>query len=243
MLTVGRRLPCLNRPSDLVARLLRMYAEDPALGQALARAKGLRESPAMAAMSAAEGASGSSPVGAGRQAVLALFKKAAEFAAQPQGPQAVVLEMGGWGQPCRTGRPAGRSGQQSGPCSIRVWLNCATGSAAPAKATLGRARRCWLSLNLAVKWPSTARSAPTTERAVSALVLGGAVRGGLVLADWPGLAKHQRHEGRDLRITTDLRAVFKALLGGASARTGRFAWSVRYFPEVRTSKRWNLLRT
>ncbi len=35
-----------------------------------------------------------------------------------------------------------------------------------------------------------------------AFVLGGAVRGGRVLADWPGLAKAQRFEGRDLRITT-----------------------------------------
>ena len=31
-------------------------------------------------------------------------------------------------------------------------------------------------------------------------------------ADWPGLAKKDRFEGRDLRITTDLRAVLKGLL-------------------------------
>jgi uncharacterized protein (DUF1501 family) len=33
-----------------------------------------------------------------------------------------------------------------------------------------------------------------------------------VLADWPGVAKAQRFEGRDLRITTDLRAVMRGLL-------------------------------
>ena len=33
-----------------------------------------------------------------------------------------------------------------------------------------------------------------------------------MLADWPGLAKANRFEGRDLRITTDLRAVQRALL-------------------------------
>jgi len=43
-------------------------------------------------------------------------------------------------------------------------------------------------------------------------VLGGAVRGGRVLADWPGLGERQRYEGRDLRATTDLRAVAKGLL-------------------------------
>jgi uncharacterized protein (DUF1501 family) len=46
----------------------------------------------------------------------------------------------------------------------------------------------------------------------AAFVLGGAVRGGRVLADWPGLGERQRYEGRDLRATTDLRAVAKGLL-------------------------------
>ena len=46
----------------------------------------------------------------------------------------------------------------------------------------------------------------------AAFVLGGAVRGGRVIADWPGLAPKERFEGRDLRITTDLRAVFKSVL-------------------------------
>lgn len=32
-----------------------------------------------------------------------------------------------------------------------------------------------------------------------------------MLADWPGLAKTQRFEGRDLRITTDLRAAMRTL--------------------------------
>jgi len=46
----------------------------------------------------------------------------------------------------------------------------------------------------------------------AAFVLGGAVKGGRVLADWPGLAKKDRFEGRDLRITTDLRAAIRPIL-------------------------------
>ena len=46
----------------------------------------------------------------------------------------------------------------------------------------------------------------------AAFVLGGAVKGGRVVADWPGLAKSKRFEGRDLRMTTDLRAVLKGVL-------------------------------
>ncbi|MEM7696558.1 MAG: DUF1501 domain-containing protein [Pseudomonadota bacterium] len=45
-----------------------------------------------------------------------------------------------------------------------------------------------------------------------AMVLGGTVNGGRVIADWPGLAERQLYEGRDLRPTTDLRAVLKGIL-------------------------------
>ena len=37
-------------------------------------------------------------------------------------------------------------------------------------------------------------------------------RGGRVIADWPGLKPAELHEGRDLKPTTDLRAVLKGLL-------------------------------
>jgi uncharacterized protein (DUF1501 family) len=39
-------------------------------------------------------------------------------------------------------------------------------------------------------------------------VMGGAVKGGRVLGDWPGLAPEQLHERRDLALTTDFRDVF-----------------------------------
>jgi uncharacterized protein (DUF1501 family) len=44
------------------------------------------------------------------------------------------------------------------------------------------------------------------------ILLGGAVNGGRVVADWPGLGKSDLYEGRDLRATTDLRSVFKGIL-------------------------------
>ena len=46
------------------------------------------------------------------------------------------------------------------------------------------------------------------------MVIGGAVRGGKVYGKWPGLAREQRHEGRDLAITTDFRAVFNEVVRG-----------------------------
>ena len=48
--------------------------------------------------------------------------------------------------------------------------------------------------------------------ATVAMLLGGAVRGGRVIADWPGLSEVDLHEGRDLKPTVDLRAVLKGVL-------------------------------
>lgn len=45
-----------------------------------------------------------------------------------------------------------------------------------------------------------------------AFLAGGALRGGVVSADWPGLAAAKLYEGRDLMPTTDLRAVLKGVL-------------------------------
>jgi len=45
-----------------------------------------------------------------------------------------------------------------------------------------------------------------------AFVLGGAVAGGKVQADWPGLGPDALFENRDLRPTRDLRTVAKGLL-------------------------------
>jgi uncharacterized protein (DUF1501 family) len=51
-------------------------------------------------------------------------------------------------------------------------------------------------------------------QASAAMLLGGAVAGGKVIADWPGLSNAALYEGRDLKPTTDL----DALIAGALAQ-------------------------
>ena len=46
------------------------------------------------------------------------------------------------------------------------------------------------------------------------MIVGGPVRGGKVYGRWPGLAREQRFEGRDLSVTTDFRAVFSEVVRG-----------------------------
>lgn len=45
-----------------------------------------------------------------------------------------------------------------------------------------------------------------------AMIAGGAVNGGKILADWPGLRKAELYEGRDLAPTMDIRSIFKTVL-------------------------------
>jgi uncharacterized protein (DUF1501 family) len=45
-----------------------------------------------------------------------------------------------------------------------------------------------------------------------AFLVGGAVSGGRVIADWPGLARQALLDSRDLRPTADLRSLFKGVL-------------------------------
>jgi uncharacterized protein (DUF1501 family) len=183
---------------DLVARLERLYAADPALAQALQRAKALREDAAMAAGSA---------MGPGRGNIVALAKKAGEMLSTAQGLRIAVLEVGGWDTHANQGASTGQLANQ---------LRNLDAALVALKDSLGPA------------WPRTVVLVATEfgrEVAVNgtqgtdhgtggaAFLLGGAVRGGRVITDWPGLAKPQRHEGRDLKITTDLRAVMKGVLG------------------------------
>src|SRR6202034_3981821 len=48
--------------------------------------------------------------------------------------------------------------------------------------------------------------------ATVALLVGGALKGGRVIADWPGVKQSNLYQARDLKATTDLRAVLKGLL-------------------------------
>ena len=47
-----------------------------------------------------------------------------------------------------------------------------------------------------------------------AFLAGGAVAGGRVAGQWPGISRQDLNEGRDVHATTDMRAVFKGVLAG-----------------------------
>jgi uncharacterized protein (DUF1501 family) len=186
--------------ADLVARLEQLYADDAALRDALARAKVLREQPGMGGMS---------PLAGGRQAAVALARKAGEMLASPQGPRVAMLEMGGWDTHANQTAPNG---------ALANNLATLDASLAALHDALGPVwSRCLVLVATEFGREVAINGTLGTDHGAggAAFVLGGAIgghRAKAVLADWPGLGRAQRFEGRDLRVTTDLRSVMKGVL-------------------------------
>jgi uncharacterized protein (DUF1501 family) len=191
------RLP--DPSNDLLQRLGKLYEGDADLGEALARARGMRSGDAMAG-------------DGGGASFVELCSRAADFLALPQGPQAAVLELGRWDTHADQGGPHSKLAENlkildSGLAALK------TGLSAPAsRGSWGRTV-----VVVSTEFGRTVEINGTrgTDHGTggAGFVLGGAVRGGRVVADWPGLAKAQRFEGRDLKVTTDWRAVWKGVLG------------------------------
>ena len=214
---------------DLLQRLERLYAHDPALAQALRRARGLRADDAGAmVMGDAATATGmrppggpapaapsaSGPVPAGRTTpatppAVQLARRAAEFLALPAGPQAAVLEMGGWDTHANQAAPQGALATNLRRLDEALGALCQGLQSAP-----GLWNRSVVLVMTEFGREVAINGTQGTDHGSggAAFVLGGRVQGGRVLADWPGLAPSQRFEGRDLRITTDLRSVWKTVL-------------------------------
>jgi uncharacterized protein (DUF1501 family) len=131
---------------------------------------------------------------------------AAKFLAQPDGPRVGALALDGWDTHFNEGIAQGRLSQLLGSLDAAL---------AAVKSNMGSAWRDTVVV-LATEFGRTARINGTAGTdhgtATVALLLGGALKGGRVIADWPGLKSANLYQGRDLKPTTDLRAVLKGVL-------------------------------
>ena len=189
--------------ADLMARVARLYEHDAPLHTAFSKA-----------FDQQQGSMADAPAGGG--GFVALARQAGRFLAAADGPSLAWLEAGGWDthtqQAARLAR--GLDALDEGLGALRESLG-----------------ERWATTTVIVM-TEFGRSAALngsggTDHGTAgvAFVAGGRVAGGRVLADWPGLAKQQLHEGRDLRPTLDLRALLKPALqrhlGLASERIDR----------------------
>lgn len=126
--------------------------------------------------------------------------------ARPDGARIGAVSPNGWDTHQDEGLIDGRLGKLLGALDQTI-DGLRTGLAAAWSDTI---------VPITTEFGRTARMNGTTGTdhgtATVAMLVGGAVKGGRVLADWPGLSPQALYQDRDLKPTTDIRAVLKGLL-------------------------------
>jgi uncharacterized protein (DUF1501 family) len=199
----------LPASEDTQARLLDLYLHtDPKLARAL---QGRRD------LLAVGRAAGISAVTAPEDERIAGFKRlrqyftdvavtAAKYLARPDGPRVGAVGVSGWDTHINEGATSGVLANLLGALDATV----------PAfEQNMGDVWKETVVVFI-TEFGRTARinGSEGTDHGTGtvAWIIGGAVKGGRVIADWPGLKDADLYEERDLKATTDLRAVLKGVL-------------------------------
>jgi uncharacterized protein (DUF1501 family) len=206
---VPPRLPPVS--DDTTRRVLDMYAHtDPTLARVLEDRLGLAKLGPDAPADRRPGQMGPAVQIGDINQVRAYFAEAAgaaaKFLVNPDGPRVGALALDGWDTHINEGVVNGRLSQLLGALDAAL-AAVETNMAAAWSETV---------VTLITEFGRTARingnEGTDHGTATVALLLGGALKGGRIVADWPGLKEADLHEKRDLKATTDLRAVLKGLL-------------------------------
>ena len=194
----GERLPMI---------LADLYAGDPLLSKALAsglETEAMARSAAAANMSQAPGRPAQGPGGLAQAKQMGTT--VAGFMKQPGGPQIIALSLDGFDTHANQGAV---DGQLAGRLAYTdaVVDGLAQGLGAEWKNTV---------VVIATEFGRTARINGTrgTDHgtASTALILGGALKKGGIVGDWPTLNQAKLFENRDTAPTLDMRGLFKGVL-------------------------------
>ena len=188
--------PLPKTDKDFLGRLAYSYRDDPLFSRVLADARG-GMSPSM------DGSMGGE-TGRGKEMETAA-KAAAQLLAAPGGPRVAAIESHGWdthfGQDWRL---------------ARLFAQLSAGMVALKDGLGAHWRRTVVTIVSEFGRTAAENGSKGTDHGVGglALLLGGAVNGGRVGGDWPGLGRTALYEGRDVRPTTAYESLFKAALIG-----------------------------
>ena len=184
---------------ELTARLLSLYrARDPVLATALGQA--------LETDKIANRERGKTPGGGEAAMMRQIAEGAAKLIGADDGPRIAALAFDGWDTHANEGGATGR---------LATLLSGLDGALNAFQNELGAS---WKDTAIIVitEFGRTVKINGTTGTdhgtGTVAFLAGGAVRGGRVIADWPGLSINALHEKRDLRPTADLRSVLKGVL-------------------------------
>jgi uncharacterized protein (DUF1501 family) len=206
---VPPRLPPVS--DDTTMRLLDLYRHtDPTFARVLEERIGLAAIAKAGDMNSEPGEERPAIQGGGIAQVRTYFAEAAgaaaKFLAGAEGPRVGALAFDGWDTHVDEGAVKGR---------LANLLGALDGAIAAIETNMGDAWRETVVV-LVTEFGRTARlngnDGTDHGTATVALLAGGALKGGRVIADWPGLKEADLYEKRDLKPTTDLRAVLKGLL-------------------------------
>jgi uncharacterized protein (DUF1501 family) len=153
----------------------------------------------------------------------ALATSAGRLLAAADGPRIAVLDAGGWDTHANQGGERGQLANRLRSLDVAVEsLRTALGAAWDRTAGV-----------IVTEFGRTAAVNGTrgTDHGTAscAFLVGGAVAGGRVIADWPGLAPGSLYESRDLQPTLDLRSLFKGVLA-EHMQVGEAVLEERVFP-------------
>jgi uncharacterized protein (DUF1501 family) len=210
---------------DTIERITDLYSSDPLLAARLADALAadaiadapmmsdsgaMKDAPASAATvgpanTLAPRAKPDAPRYAGAR-YTEVIHAAAEFLRRDDGPKVAVFDTTGWdthaNEGAAQGQLAGRlAALDAGLRTLKEQLGPVWNDTAVLMATeFGRT--------------AAINGTRGTDHgtATAAFLVGGAVRGGRVIADWPGLSSRALYQGRDLMPTQDLRSVVKGVM-------------------------------
>lgn len=191
--------------SDLIQRLEDLYGQrDPGLARALSQAVTTEGIARRSGMSGEAKGSGGGPDSA--EGMKRIAEGAAALVGADDGPRIAALAFEGWDTHANEGGAKGRLAQLLGGLD---------GALASFEQGL---KPVWKDTVVMVvtEFGRTAKVNGTvgTDHGTGtvAFLVGGAVKGGRMIVDWPGLKPEQLYEKRDLKPTTDIRAVAKGVV-------------------------------
>jgi uncharacterized protein (DUF1501 family) len=192
---------------DTLSRLTDLYAGDSLLAARLADALAASAIAGDADATADTMAAQASPAAArGKARYAEVARAAGGFLRREDGPKVAVFDTHGWDTHANEGAGQGQLAARLGELDAGL---------AALREELGPAGQDTAVL-LLTEFGRTAAVNGTrgTDHgtATAAFLLGGAVEGGRVIADWPGLSARALYQGRDLAPTLDVRSVLKGVL-------------------------------
>jgi uncharacterized protein (DUF1501 family) len=225
---------------DLLARLADLYSKDDWFSARLSAAvqtgkladeggipadlQAMTEPAAASAQPVMTAAQDTAVRPAARDRVSGVARMAATLMRSEGGPEVAVMEAGGWDTHANQGGARGALAQRL--AGLDKALRALKDELGP----------LWLQTAVLVVTEFGRTAAMNGTRGTDhgtggcAFLAGGAVRGGRVIADWPGLARTALLDNRDLRPTLDLRSVFKAVLD-EHMRVDAKTLATRIFPD------------